>query len=49
MSEYFEVNGDSLERKYKNCNLHDGQLGYKMAEHSDRWTCGFCGYTEFKK
>ena len=22
--------------------------GVYMAEHSDRWSCGKCGYTEFK-
>jgi len=24
-------------------------LGYYMAEHSDRFSCGKCGYSEFKK
>ncbi len=23
--------------------------GVFMAEHGDRWSCGRCGYTEFKK
>ena len=23
--------------------------GVFLAEHEDRWTCGRCGYTEFKK
>lgn len=49
MSEYFEINGDKLERKYKNCPEHDGKKGFKMAEHDDRWTCGNCGHTEFKE
>jgi small subunit ribosomal protein S27Ae len=25
------------------------KCGSRMAEHSDRFTCGKCGYTEFKK
>jgi small subunit ribosomal protein S27Ae len=24
------------------------KCGSRMAEHSDRYTCGKCGYTEFK-
>ena len=24
-------------------------VGYIMAEHEDRYTCGRCGYTSFKK
>lgn len=25
------------------------KCGLRMAEHSDRFTCGKCSYTEFKK
>ncbi len=47
MSKYFTVKGDSLDRKYKNCPKCGN--GYFMAEHKDRYTCGRCSYTEWKK
>lgn len=42
----FEVKGDKVERKYKTCP-EEGD-GFRMGEHSDRWMCGHCGYTEWK-
>ena len=47
MSEYFEVNGDKITRKYRKCP--ECGPGYKMGEHKDRFACGNCGHTEFKK
>ncbi len=47
--------------KYKKYKVEDGKLvrlgktcpkcgpGVFLAEHKDRWHCGRCGYTEFKK
>ncbi|NPA76597.1 MAG: 30S ribosomal protein S27ae [Candidatus Diapherotrites archaeon] len=47
--------------KYKKYKIEDGKLvragktcpkcgpGVFLAEHKDRWHCGRCGYTEFKK
>ena len=44
--EKYEVAGDSVKRKSKFC-IKCGP-GHFMAEHKDRYTCGKCGYTEFK-
>ncbi|MBD3261194.1 MAG: 30S ribosomal protein S27ae [Candidatus Altiarchaeales archaeon] len=39
--------GDKLTRKRKNCpKCGDGVF---LAEHKDRLSCGFCGYTESKQ
>ncbi|MDN5358163.1 MAG: ubiquitin-small subunit ribosomal protein S27Ae [Candidatus Diapherotrites archaeon] len=47
--------------KHKKYKVEDGKLvrlgrtcpkcgpGVFLAEHEDRWHCGRCGYTEFKK
>jgi small subunit ribosomal protein S27Ae len=45
--EKYDVSGNSLKRKSKFC-IKCG-AGNFMAEHKDRFTCGSCGYTEFKK
>ncbi|MFP4112568.1 MAG: 30S ribosomal protein S27ae [Candidatus Woesearchaeota archaeon] len=45
--EKYDASGDSLKRTSKFC-IKCGP-GFFMAEHKDRWTCGKCGYTEFKK
>ncbi|MHA2502044.1 MAG: 30S ribosomal protein S27ae [Candidatus Kariarchaeaceae archaeon] len=47
MSEYFEIEGDKLKRKYKQCP--DCGPGYKMGEHKDRHVCGNCSKTIVKK
>ncbi len=45
--EKYEISGDTLKRKNKSCpKCGDGVF---MAKHSDRETCGKCGYTEFRK
>lgn len=48
-------------QKHKKYKIEDGKLvrlgrtcpkcgpGVFLAEHKDRWHCGRCGYTEFKK
>jgi small subunit ribosomal protein S27Ae len=44
---FFKLSGDKLERMRKNCpRCGDGTV---MAEHNDRWYCGKCLYTEWKK
>ncbi|MDW8092106.1 MAG: 30S ribosomal protein S27ae [Nitrososphaerota archaeon] len=41
------VKGDGVESRAVFCPLCG--KGYILAEHSDRHTCGRCGYTSFKK
>ncbi len=45
--ELYEVKDDKLVRKRRTCPKCGG--GVFMAEHEDRFSCGKCGYTEFKK
>jgi ubiquitin-small subunit ribosomal protein S27Ae len=47
VSKYYNLKGETLERVKKSCNKC-GE-GYFMAEHKDRYSCGKCGFTEFKK
>jgi ubiquitin-small subunit ribosomal protein S27Ae len=42
---YFEIDGDSLTRKKRDCPRCG--KGVYMGQHSDRSTCGKCGFTEF--
>ena len=45
--ELYEVKDGKLIRTRKTCpKCGDGVF---MAEHADRFSCGKCGYTEFKK
>ena len=46
-SKFYKVEDDKLIRTRKTCPKCGP--GVFMAEHSDRFTCGKCGYTEFKK
>lgn len=39
--------GDKLVKKNKECPKCGA--GVFMADHKDRWSCGRCHYTEFKK
>jgi len=41
---YYEIKDGKLVRKKKQCP----RCGSFMADHENRWTCGKCGYTEFK-
>ncbi|MCX6709603.1 MAG: 30S ribosomal protein S27ae [Candidatus Woesearchaeota archaeon] len=44
---YYTASGSSLERKKRTCPKCGD--GFFMSEHKDRFSCGKCGYTEFKK
>ncbi len=46
-SEAYNVSGGKLERKKLSCPKC-GQ-GVFLAEHKDRYHCGKCGYTRWKK
>ena len=46
-SDYYAVNDGKLERKKKSC-LKCGN-GVFMGDHKDRYACGKCGFTVFKK
>ena len=45
--EKYEVKDGKIVKKGKVCPKCGP--GVFMAEHKDRWTCGKCHYTEFKK
>jgi ubiquitin-small subunit ribosomal protein S27Ae len=45
--EYYKVDGDKLERTKKSCPKCGA--GVFMGEHKNRFVCGNCGYTEWKK
>jgi small subunit ribosomal protein S27Ae len=45
--EQYEVSGDTLVRKNRFCP-RCGE-GVFMAEHTNRFSCGSCGYTEWKE
>jgi len=42
----YEIKDEKLVRKKKSCPKCEGAF---LAEHEDRFSCGRCGYTEFKK
>jgi len=44
---YYEIKDGKLVRKKKTCPRCGA--GTFMAEHEDRYHCGKCGYTEWKK
>lgn len=44
--EIFKIEGDKIVRLRRNCpKCGDGVF---LAEHKNRFSCGNCGYTEFK-
>ncbi len=45
--ELYTVENDKIVRKKRFCPRCGP--GVFLAEHNDRYTCGKCGYTEFKK
>ncbi|BAB59623.1 ribosomal protein small subunit S31 [Thermoplasma volcanium GSS1] len=45
--ELYEIADGKLVRKHRFCPRCGP--GVFLAEHADRFTCGRCGYTEFKK
>ncbi len=40
----YKIEGGKLIRLFKFCP----KCGRPMATHKDRYSCGYCGYTEFK-
>ena len=47
VSKFYKINDNTLERIKRECPRCG--KGIFMADHKDRYTCGKCGYTEFKK
>jgi len=47
VSKLFKVEGTAVKRLRKYCPVCGS--GVFLAEHEDRWSCGRCGYTEWKK
>jgi|Deesub1362B_J571_1020462.scaffolds.fasta_scaffold06927_5 small subunit ribosomal protein S27Ae len=47
VSTYYEIKEGKLIRKRKFCPRCGP--GVFLAEHKDRFSCGKCGYTEYKK
>ncbi len=43
----YTIKEKKLTRLKKTCPRCGG--GYYMADHADRYSCGKCGYSEFKK
>lgn len=46
-NKYIKVNGTDLVRNYESCPKCGP--GFFLAIHSNRKTCGRCGYTQFDK
>ncbi len=44
----YEINDGKLVRKKQFCPKDDCGPGVFLAEHSNRFSCGKCGYTKFK-
>jgi len=44
--DFFKVEGNNINRFRKHCPKCGP--GIFLAEHKDRFSCGNCGYTEFK-
>ncbi len=44
--EFFKVEGDKINRTRRHCPKCGP--GVFIAEHKNRFSCGKCGYTEFK-
>ncbi len=44
---YYEVKDGKVVRKKRECPICGN--GVFLAEHKDRYSCGRCGYTEWKK
>ncbi len=46
-SKYYTIEGDKLIRTHRTCPKCG--VGYFLANHYDRSSCGKCGYTVFKR
>ncbi len=44
---HYQIEGDKVKRIHPFCERCGP--GYFMADHGDRWTCGNCGFTRYKK
>ncbi len=44
---FYKIEGESLQKLKKDCQRCG--KGVFLAEHNDRYTCGTCGFTQFKK
>jgi small subunit ribosomal protein S27Ae len=47
ISAYYNINEKKLERLLPFCERCGP--GYFMANHGDRYTCGHCGFTRYKR
>ncbi|MEM2889951.1 MAG: 30S ribosomal protein S27ae [Candidatus Hadarchaeum sp.] len=46
-SKIYKLDGKTLKRQRPQCPRCGP--GVFMADHKNRWSCGKCGYTDFKK
>lgn len=46
-SKYYELQDGKLNRNHRSCPKCGA--GFFLAEHYDRWVCGKCAYTVFKR
>ena len=46
-SKYYKIEGDKLVRTHRTCPKCG--TGFFLADHYDRWSCGRCAYTIFKR
>ena len=46
-SKFYQIEGNKLIRTHRVCPKCGP--GYFLADHYDRWSCGKCGYTMFKR
>jgi len=46
-SKYYKIEGDKLVRTHRSCPKCGPS--FFLANHYDRWSCGNCGYTVFKR
>lgn len=44
---FYKIEGETLQKLKKDCQRCG--KGVFLAEHKDRYTCGTCGFTQFKK
>ena len=47
VSTYYIIKGNNLERRLPTCERCGP--GYFMADHGDRYACGHCGFTRYKR
>lgn len=47
VSKYYSIEGNKLTRNNRTCPKCGPSVF--LADHYDRWSCGKCGYTTFKR